>query len=130
MIVTVNKPSFDYDIHSLVKAFYPYEDVSVKVCEDTIETPDIKIVFEIERSSNEKAVNSNEWDKDCRKINVFIRKNEEKNTENKTTADQVNEKRCDQESDYSLESVEFEALTRPDLKNKLKQLLYYINVVF
>ena len=29
--VIVNRPSFDYDIHSLVKAFFPREDVQVRV---------------------------------------------------------------------------------------------------
>ena len=29
--VIVNRPSFEYDIHSLVKAFFPREDVQVRV---------------------------------------------------------------------------------------------------
>ena len=29
--VIVNRPSFEYDIHSLVKAFFPREDVAVRV---------------------------------------------------------------------------------------------------
>lgn len=38
--VIVNRPSFEYDIHSLVKAFFPREDVQVRV-QDTFtdETP-------------------------------------------------------------------------------------------
>jgi len=35
--VIVNRPSFEYDIHSLVKAFFPKEDVTVRVREDFIE---------------------------------------------------------------------------------------------
>ena len=27
--ILINKPEFEYDIHSLVKAFYPEEDVKV-----------------------------------------------------------------------------------------------------
>ncbi len=42
--VTLNRPDFEYDIHSLVKAFYPGQEVQVsageKVCE---ESPDLKI---------------------------------------------------------------------------------------
>ena len=38
--VIVNRPSFEYDIHSLVKAFFPREDVQVRI-QDTFtdETP-------------------------------------------------------------------------------------------
>ena len=32
--VIVNRPGFEYDIHSLVKAFFPREDVSVRVREE------------------------------------------------------------------------------------------------
>ena len=39
--VIVNRPSFEYDIHSLVKAFFPREDVQVRV-QDTF-TDDTKI---------------------------------------------------------------------------------------
>lgn len=35
--VIVNRPSFEYDIHSLIKAFFPKEDVSVRVQEDFAE---------------------------------------------------------------------------------------------
>lgn len=31
--IIVNRPSFEYDIHSLVKAFFPKEEVSVRVQE-------------------------------------------------------------------------------------------------
>ena len=31
----INKPQFEYDIHSLIKAFYPGEDVKVW-CEETV----------------------------------------------------------------------------------------------
>ncbi len=32
--VIVNRPGFEYDIHSLVKAFFPREDVSVRMQEE------------------------------------------------------------------------------------------------
>lgn len=37
--VYCNKPNFEYDIHSLVKAFYPKEDVKVLVSEEICEAP-------------------------------------------------------------------------------------------
>lgn len=52
IVVTVNKAGFEYDIHSLVKAFYPACDVKVTV-EDNEEgsgpgLPELNIVFEKE----------------------------------------------------------------------------------
>lgn len=48
LAVKINKPQFEYDIHSLVKAFYPGEDVKV-VCLEEIESteglPEITIDF-------------------------------------------------------------------------------------
>lgn len=37
--VTLNKPEFEYDIHSLIKAFYPEQDVSVTAEEKVYEEP-------------------------------------------------------------------------------------------
>lgn len=39
--VTLNKPEFEYDIHSLIKAFYPEQDVSVTAEDKTYEEPAI-----------------------------------------------------------------------------------------
>ena len=41
--VIVNRPSFEYDIHSLVKAFFPREDVSVRVQEAFAEESKIRL---------------------------------------------------------------------------------------
>ena len=41
--VIVNRPSFEYDIHSLVKAFFPREDVSVRVQEAFAEETKLRI---------------------------------------------------------------------------------------
>ncbi len=45
--VTVNQAGFEYDIHSLVKAFFPGEEVSVRVQEDFTEAAGrrMKVVF-------------------------------------------------------------------------------------
>lgn len=39
--VTLNKPDFEYDIHSLIKAFYPEQDVSVTAEQKTYDEPEI-----------------------------------------------------------------------------------------
>lgn len=41
--VIVNRPSFDYDIHSLIKAFFPKEDVAVRVQEDFAEETSLRM---------------------------------------------------------------------------------------
>ena len=53
--VIVNRPSFEYDIHSLVKAFFPRENVTVLVREDFIEETKLRmtVVFTDETVSIE-----------------------------------------------------------------------------
>lgn len=53
--VIVNRPSFEYDIHSLVKAFFPRENVTVRVREDFIEETKLRmtVVFTDETVSTE-----------------------------------------------------------------------------
>ena len=41
--VIVNRPGFEYDIHSLVKAFFPKEDVSVRVQETFAEETGVRM---------------------------------------------------------------------------------------
>lgn len=50
IVVRLNQPQFEYDIHSLVKAFYPAEDVKVfergtKDLESTIGMPECSVLF-------------------------------------------------------------------------------------
>ena len=45
--VIVNRPSFEYDIHSLVKAFFPREEVSVRVQEDFLEDTRIRLAVRL-----------------------------------------------------------------------------------
>lgn len=44
LVVMLNKPQFEYDIHSLIKAFYPGVEVKV-LCEQECEGADIRIDF-------------------------------------------------------------------------------------
>ena len=51
IVVRLNQPQFEYDIHSLVKAFYPAEDVKVfeigtKEFESTMGMPECCVIFE------------------------------------------------------------------------------------
>ena len=53
IVVRLNQPQFEYDIHSLVKAFYPAEDVKVfekgtKEFESTVGMPECSLLFEKE----------------------------------------------------------------------------------
>lgn len=41
ILVKLNRPEFEYDIHSLIKAFYPKEDVSVSAEEKAFDVPAI-----------------------------------------------------------------------------------------
>ena len=50
--ILINKPEFEYDIHSLVKAFYPEEDVKVLSPESVVKdradretTPRLEIFY-------------------------------------------------------------------------------------
>ena len=51
IVVRLNQPQFEYDIHSLVKAFYPAEEVKVfekgtKDLESTEGLPECSVLFE------------------------------------------------------------------------------------
>ncbi|MDO4304444.1 MAG: coproporphyrinogen dehydrogenase HemZ [Bacillota bacterium] len=93
IVVTVNNAGFEYDIHSLVKAFYPACDVKVAV-EKTEESsgyglPDLNIVFE----------------KEAVLLSVSCGEG--------------------QTASFAANKVEIsEDMPRPEVKNRLKQLIY------
>ena len=41
IVIRLNRPEFEYDIHSLVKAFYPKQDVAVTAEDKSYEEPAI-----------------------------------------------------------------------------------------
>ena len=92
--VTVNKEGYEYDIHSLVKAFYPAMDVKVYVGECEKESsgeglPDLDICFEKEA------------------VFISVAGGEKK------------------ESSFECLKIEIsEEMPRPEIKNRLKQLIY------
>lgn len=74
--VNVNRPGFEYDIHSLVKAFFPREDVSVRVqngFEDRTVT-DLYVVFTDELVTVDFSEEGASKERRSRKINFADRK--------------------------------------------------------
>lgn len=59
--VNLNKPQFEYDIHSLVKAFYPAEDVKVVVGET--EDADLRLSFLSDSIQFEQTATQRTWNR-------------------------------------------------------------------
>ena len=59
IIVRLNRPEFEYDIHSLVKAFYPKQDVSVTAEEKIYEEP---AVWEMQLSYLDNSIRIAWWE--------------------------------------------------------------------
>lgn len=107
IIVRLNQPQFEYDIHSLVKAFYPAEDVKVfekgtKEFESSVGMPECSVFF------NDGS------------ITFSVRTKDE--VESMDSVEAVAEMR-----DKITETVELEVgEERPSVKCKLKHLLYTV----
>lgn len=61
ILVKLNRPDFEYDIHSLVKAFYPEQDVSVTAEEKAYDEP-ILLELLIEYGEDEIKINGCEYE--------------------------------------------------------------------
>ena len=107
IVVRLNQPQFEYDIHSLVKAFYPGEDVKVfekgtKDLESTAGMPECSVLFE------------------DRSITFSIRTKEESvGLDSSEAVAEIKDKITDV---VSLEVGE----ERPSVKCKLKHLMYSV----
>ena len=107
IVVRLNQPQFEYDIHSLVKAFYPAEDVKVfekgtKDFESSVGMPECSVLF------------------DHGSITFSVRTKEE--TKFAESIEAVAEMK-----DKITETVELEVgEERPSVKCKLKHLLYTV----
>ena len=107
IVVRLNQPQFEYDIHSLVKAFYPAEDVKVfekgtKEFESSVGMPECSVFF---NDGN---------------ITFSVRTKDE--VESMDSVEAVAEMR-----DKITETVELEVgEERPSVKCKLKHLLYTV----
>ena len=107
IVVRLNQPQFEYDIHSLVKAFYPAEDIKVfekgtKELESTVGMPECSVLF------GDNA------------ITFSIRTKEEVR---ESTGDEARGESQDKVEDIvSVEKGE----ERPSVKCKLKHLIYSV----
>lgn len=118
IVVRLNQPQFEYDIHSLVKAFYPGEEVKVfekgtKDLESTVGMPECSVIFE-ERS-----------------ILFSVRTKEKTDTvsgENeKIREDYLSGKAIEETKEKMVDVVTLEeGEERPSVKCKLKHLLYTV----
>lgn len=108
--VQLNKRDFEYDIHSLVKAFYPGEDVSI-FCEEVPEDAKLKIsvFFEMKDSQPSAEKSAQEQVTDYR--NGWIKIEIQPGLENKTVR-LYDEVQLAENSD------------RKEAKNQLKRLMY------
>ncbi|NLG04096.1 MAG: coproporphyrinogen dehydrogenase HemZ [Clostridia bacterium] len=97
MNVTINQADFQYDIHSLVKAFYPEEDVTVRQGKTGIDYSGFEIYY-----SNDQIMKLAYYE------NGII----------------VHKITCDIKSAYLNQSIQTDAKERVLFKNQLKQQLY------
>ena len=117
IVVKLNQPQFEYDIHSLVKAFYPAEDVKVfekgtKDLESTVGMPECSVLFE--EYSILFSVRTKEEAKELEEI---------KDVEDKQFAYEATAERKEKITDVvTLEEGE----ERPLVKCKLKHLIYSV----
>lgn len=118
IVVRLNQPQFEYDIHSLVKAFYPAEDVKVfekgtKDLESSAGMPECSVLFE------DGSIMFSVWTKEA-KYEVFngVEKGEDDNVSCEAVAE-MKDKITDV---VALEEGE----ERPSVKCKLKHLMYSV----
>ena len=78
--IIVNKASFEYDIHSLVKAFFSKEDVLVRVQEQFLEATKIRIAILF--SDNKVQIKIWEEEKLCQEDSIEIDFEQRKETKN------------------------------------------------
>ena len=78
--IIVNRASFEYDIHSLVKAFFSKEDVLVRVQEQFLEATKIRIAILF--SDNKVQIKIWEEEKLCQEDSIEIDFEQRKETKN------------------------------------------------
>ena len=109
IVVKINVAQFEYDIHSLVKAFYPETDIKVVLFEEsssfTSEGPVFEIVFQ-----EDKILMKAQYGEKCSKDTV-------QNIGDENVVE--NPPKC-----LETEEILLEPGNRPAVKNQLKQLIY------
>lgn len=116
--ITVNEAGFEYDIHSLIKAFYPAYNVKVSVCPDVREKePDLSnadMAFQFTKEA----------------VLLFLRKEESKaasfaaEKDSAEKEDMVKEPETPPERIVKLSADLSDEPPRPEVKNRIKRLIY------
>ncbi len=111
--ITVNEAGFEYDIHSLIKAFYPAYNVKVSVCPDVREKePDLSnadMAFQFTKEA----------------VLLFLRKEESKAASFAAEKeDMVKEPETPPERIVKLSADLSDEPPRPEVKNRIKRLIY------
>ena len=109
--VKLNMANFEYDIHSLVKAFFPAEDIIVSA-----EYKEVResISFHIDVEYSEDSIQITFWD-----IPQEIHKEEDLSTKKQI-------ENVDNYKEIKKDCVKVEFSDRTETKNQLKQLLYHM----
>ena len=127
--VQLNEPDFEYDIHSLVKAFYPQHDVLVKAMPRE-EFPEsvFHLVVNYDRKNHMIDCKFYEREQQETQVDDNVAKEENEN------AEQISEEAVSQNQENSITeekmtlggSVLVDFADRKKTKNELKQQLYYL----
>ncbi len=125
ILVEINEDRFKYDIHSLVKAFYPAEDVSVLTKEELeakkdVVSEDLKLSMSLEYATKDGLINMEilHGGEVIRKVSAEC----DKETVAEETAESNSEEISSKEVSESSTNGSASSLSTP--KNALKQLMY------
>ncbi len=131
--VQLNEPDFEYDIHSLVKAFYPQHDVLVKAMPRE-EFPESVFHFVVNYDRKNHMIDFKFYEREQKETQVDDKVAKEKNE----NADRISEEAVSQNQENSITeekmtlggSVLVDFADRKKTKNELKQQLYYLLTLY
>ena len=121
--VQLNEPNFEYDIHSLVKAFYPQHDVLVKAMPRE-EFPESVFHLVVNYDRENHMIDFKFFEHDQQETQ------EEDDAAKEETVAQDHENRAMEEKMALDGSVQVDFEDRKKTKNELKQQLYYLLTVY
>ena len=131
--VQLNEPDFEYDIHSLVKAFYPQHDVLVKVMPRK-EFPESVFHLVVNYDRKNHMIDFKFYEREQQEIqedaNIAKEENENAKQTWKTTVSQNQENDAVEEKMTLGGSVLVDFADRKKTKNELKQQLYYLLTLY
>lgn len=121
--VQLNEPNFEYDIHSLVKAFYPQHDVLVKAMPRE-EFPESVFHLVVNYDRKNHMIDFKFFEHNQKETQ------EEDDAAKEETVAQDHENRAMKEKMALDGSVQVDFENRKKTKNELKQQLYYLLTVY